>query len=619
MIDLSLREAPLTFETSLQKGEAERAHDTLKLLPYAEALRDFILGCETPMSIGIQGEWGVGKTTLMNMLRGSEAVEDSGLLRGKHCAVVNFETWSYAQFNEKHNLALACLHALTGKIGEVITAAGELPDYEISESVREAREILEHVFRQAHTEVPKGPYRLRGSDGSLDTPLHHDLAADMLRFRGQFEALLRLWAGADERRRLVIFIDDLDRIRPTEVVVLLEAIKNFIDVPSLVFVLAVDYEVVQQGVAEWLGPEQQRTSGKAFYDKIIQLPFVVPSASYELDEYILRLLVKSAFPFGEELQQDEDSARYFVDVTLCTVGKNPRNIKRVMNYANLLERIRRHEGSEPSDAREAKILYAMICMQVAWPELYDHFIADPTVDTVTSLENWAYLERLPEARALFERSPDREKVKNNVSTFFDTLFSLLDENDDGQIDTRELEPVMEVMSRARMTAAGGHERPRDYIVRRVRENNAGQSALVDTFLENVFMKSVWYLGSECRYRKSGRRYVTMVYDGRQIGSMVSLRHQPLIFRLAMPPEEIASGLKAFWNSKRSVSSEAITMTRAMFDKEASLTGFGDTLVDYSKMTNLPAKDAIGLMNALFRIVTGQSRPESEGRKDKKGG
>jgi len=31
------------------------------------------------------------------------------------------------------------------------------------------------------------------------------------------------------------------------------------------------------------------------------------------------------------------------------------------------------------------------------------------------------------------------------------------------------------------------------------------------FLENVFMQSVWYLGSECRYRKSGSRYVTIVH------------------------------------------------------------------------------------------------------------
>ena len=39
-------------------------------------------------------------------------------------------------------------------------------------------------------------------------------------------------------------------------------------------------------------------------------------------------------------------------------------------------------------------------------------------------------------------------------------------------------------------------------------------------------------------------------------------------------------------------------------REAPLTGFGDTVIDFSKMTNMPAKNAISMMNALFRIVTG---------------
>jgi hypothetical protein len=143
-------------------------------------------------------------------------------------------------------------------------------------------------------------------------------------------------------------------------------------------------------------------------------------------------------------------------------------------------------------------------------------------------------------------------------------------------------------------------------VRKVRENNAGESALVETFLENVFMKSIWYLGSECQYRKSGDRYVTIVHEGKQIGSLVSLKSQPFVFRLAMPPEQVARGLNDYWKSKHAVRKEAITLARSMFDREASLTGFGDTVVDFSKMTNIPAKEAIGMMNALFRIVTGDS-------------
>ncbi|NNE05671.1 MAG: hypothetical protein HKN15_08120, partial [Xanthomonadales bacterium] len=73
---------------------------------------------------------------------------------------------------------------------------------------------------------------------------------------------------------------------------------------------------------------------------------------------------------------------------------------------------------------------------------------------------------------------------------------------------------------------------------------------------------------------------------------------------AMSPEKVSLGLKEYWKSKHSVKQEAITLARSMFDREASLTGFGDTVVDFSKMTNMPAMEAIGMMNALFRIVTG---------------
>ncbi len=484
------------------------------------------------------------------------------------------------------------MHALTGKIGEVLSLAEDLDVTAISALVNTARSKLESVL----SNIPEGLNDAKVKGG------FEDVSAKMIRFRHEFESLVKLWVDANPSHRVVIFVDDLDRIPPLETLQLLEAFKIFIDVTGCVFVLAVDYEVVQQGMAEKLGRDIQKTNGKAFYDKIIQLPFVMPTSSYRLDDYIVGLVSRAGFPHCDDKAEDSEISAFFVDITLCTVGRNPRNIKRVMNYANLLERIRRQEGGQ-SNPREAKILYALICMQIAWPELFVHFANDPTVDTVTSMENWDYLDRLPDAQPLMDRMSDKEKFKNDVATFFDTLFSVLDENDDGQIDSSELEPVVDVMLLTRMTAIEAQERPRDFFIRRVCENNEGGSALVDAFLENVFMKSIWYLGSECRYRKSGGRFVTIIHNGRQLGSLVSLKNKPFVFRLTMSPEKVSQGLKEYWKSKHAVKKEVITLACSMFDKEASLTGFGDTVIDFSKMTNMPAKDAIGMMNALFRIVT----------------
>ena len=124
---------------------------------------------------------------------------------------------------------------------------------------------------------------------------------------------------------------------------------------------------------------------------------------------------------------------------------------------------------------------------------------DPTVDTVTSLQNWEFLDRLPELARLFERELDREKVKINIGTFFDTLFSLLDDNHDGQIDSKELRPVLDVMSLASMNmsdpAGNTHhimvkfmnsdsgEQIKDYL--RAERGKHFDPAIVDWVLNNV--------------------------------------------------------------------------------------------------------------------------------------
>ena len=597
MSDVTLREAPLKFSSNLDENDAARKTDTLNLIPYAEALRDFIHQCETPLTIGIQGDWGIGRTTLMNMLRGSVEGEQSGLLNALQCKTISFDSWSYAQFDPDDHMAVACLYALTNQLGRVLGDDPAVDANELAACLEAASRTLIIAIQQIRDQAQG-----RSSDSLIELS-HIDISSQMLVFKGEFEKLVSLWARSADDRRVVIFVDDLDRIRPIRALELLESIKNFIDVRGCVFVMALDYDVVQRGMVEKLGQDLQKTSGKAFFDKMIQLPFIMPTTSYRLDKYIIDLLGKSGLPCIRGDDCDPDSRQFFLDITRFTVGRNPRSIKRVINYTHLLERIHHHNAGRDTTDHECKILFALVSMQIAWPELFQHLIRDPSVDAITSLQSWAYLENLPEAASLFERSPDEELVKNAISAYFDTLFSLIDENDDGQIDTRELQPVLEVMELAKITNVESYERPRDWFINRVHDNLGDGSPLIESFLEKVFMKSVWYLGTEIKYRKAGHRYITLVYNRQQIGTLVSLKSQPLVFRLAMSPEQVMLGLKEYWDSKHSVRSEAISLVRNTFGSEAALTGYGDTLVDFSKMTNMPSSEAIRLLNALFRIVT----------------
>jgi hypothetical protein len=597
MSDVTLRETPLRFTSNLGDDDEARKSDTLNLLPYAEALADFIHECESPMSIGIQGDWGIGRTSLMNMLRGNSDEASSGLLSSKVCKTISLDSWPYSQFDHDDNMPVACLYALTQDMGQALINEPGIDAAQLQSRLEAATNRLTVVMQQLR-ELAQGS----SSDSPGGKP-YIDISAQMLRFQREFEKLVALWTSADESRRVVIFVDDLDRIRPVMALELLEAIKNFIDVPGCVFVMTLDYEVVQRGMVEKLGRDLQKTSGKALFDKMIQLPFVVPTTSYQLDEYIIDLLSKAGLPCVRDNEDDSENRQFFLDITRFTVGRNPRSIKRVVNYTNLLERIHRHNSARDTTEGECKILFALVSMQIAWPELFQYFIRDPSVDSITSLQSWDFLDDLPETVSLFERSPDTELVKNAISAYFDTLFSLLDENDDGQVDSKELQPVLTVMELAKMTNVESRERPRDWIVRRVHENNVDSSPLVDSFVENVFKKSVWFLGTEIKYRQAGHRYVTLVHNRRQIGTIVSLKSQPFVFRLAMSPERVMNALKNFWDSKQAVKKDAIVLVRNTFGSEASLTGYGDTFVDFSKLTYMPTKDAIKLLNTLYQIVT----------------
>jgi len=75
-----LQEKPLFITSALRQGDTQRELDRLDLLPYAEALAEYIETTDTPMTVGLQGDWGSGKTSMLNMLRGDEQNPTSGLL-----------------------------------------------------------------------------------------------------------------------------------------------------------------------------------------------------------------------------------------------------------------------------------------------------------------------------------------------------------------------------------------------------------------------------------------------------------------------------------------------------------------------------------------------------------
>lgn len=141
------------------------------------------------------------------------------------------------------------------------------------------------------------------------------------------------------------------------------------DCENCVFVLAVDYNVVTMGIKEKYGASVSEEKGRSFFDKIIQLPFKLPVAKYDVDNYVQTMMTRMS------IDTERNKVNIFVDLIRTSIGFNPRGMKRLFNTYQLLEIITRSNRASMDDAVRQRILFGIICMQMKFEELYNHLVA----------------------------------------------------------------------------------------------------------------------------------------------------------------------------------------------------------------------------------------------------
>lgn len=368
---------------------------TLGLAPSARALSSFIEGCSTPIAIGIQGDWGTGKTSLMNLI--DQKLVPGGLRGSKKdlCASIKFNTWQYSQFSNANRLGISLLRSLVHQIKDLPPKDDWL---KLKPQTRAKFRRFAVGLAKATTLVAGAAVGGRFGGASFDggemarafedNSHHIDEAHLFSALKDDFERIVDdtlehlLKEKVIRRKKLVIYVDDLDRLAPVRAIELLETIKNFLDVPGCVFVLAIDYEVIVRGLRTRKGIDGEKMEGdegKSFFDKIIQVPFRMPTTAYDTGGFVRELYerlhgsklhgAKSWTPF---LERD---AKQLIDLT---VGANPRSIKRLMNLHSLLCHLTKELRIETSTKSTRRVmsanavaqLFALTAIQMKWFLLY---------------------------------------------------------------------------------------------------------------------------------------------------------------------------------------------------------------------------------------------------------
>ena len=357
----------MTINKDLKYGIVDEAlpqgqEDSLDVTKYTKSLVKFIKYTDTPMTIGVQGSWGSGKTSLLNQIW--HELDQSNK---NDSSIKNFkQIWINSWENSLLCTPEECLLKIINRITQELIEAD--PDTDKKDKIQASvKNVMQGALRLT------GAVALGAAGKDLADGIINNEANSIESLRKELDLIVKHIKDSNKNEffRMVIYVDDLDRMNPPEAVRLLELLKNIFNLPHCVFVLAIDYQVVVKGLKEKFGPrtEDNDFEFRSFFDKIIQLPFNMPINDYKIGQYVISLL--KDIGFVEESWVDGNFEEHVNKFVSSTIGGNPRSIKRLINSLSLIKILISEDGEASNTKKGSLIMFAIVCLQVAFPKIYE--------------------------------------------------------------------------------------------------------------------------------------------------------------------------------------------------------------------------------------------------------
>jgi len=372
-------------------SDRDTIDDCLGFTSYVETLKQVVLQKDiAPVTVGVFGDWGSGKTSLMRMLE--HALNDGS----SDAITVWFNPW---QFEDKDEVQTALIHAILDVLGKQKSLTDDAKD--VLRKLLESASVLKlakYLTKTALTLTPD----LGGLLDCFSDPANK-LATTMREFNAEFTAFL----ASQKITRLVVFIDDLDRCDPQRALELFETIQLFLASDRCAFVIGADAEKIKTAVSVRYGsPGDDDSLNRDYLEKVIQVPFRIPYQSpVDVEVYIHTLIIlphisedhraefrqhllnaraaheKIAPSASQWLSENQDKlvsplAEIQSEVNLIiphlnTIVRglkgNPRQIKRFLNIYKLRTTLADTNRLEIDDA----VLVKLLVMEYSWPRVFE--------------------------------------------------------------------------------------------------------------------------------------------------------------------------------------------------------------------------------------------------------
>ncbi len=393
-----------------------------------------------PTSIGIFGNWGYGKSSLMLLLE-KEINEEIAMhvAEGNTPRIlqVRFNGWQYESYETtKYSLIQVLLDSVEKYLSD-------------NRDVFEKLDILLKRINLLKLGVlllkkyvwDKIPNAIKSNLPQADDLKECIGVDDITKFQNEFQnehtslfvtkfrTLLESIVEEAKFDSIIVYIDDLDRCSGEKMIECIEAIKLFLNVKNTAFVLGADERMVERAIKEHY-PEIEQDKRQIYspfsdyLEKLIQIPYRLPRLSLnEQYTYILFLLLKSKYPnFFNAVIKDyndyknkEPFGNYDAEKMRATLGENkipdvealipiipmmtrflngsPRQLKRFLNTFDLRMRmvqVANIREIEPTVLAKLMLLEYNFKYQRLFESLYGmQLLGDGIIDKIGEVEECA--------------------------------------------------------------------------------------------------------------------------------------------------------------------------------------------------------------------------------------
>jgi hypothetical protein len=357
---------------STQDRAIERANDDrLDRIPFVDNLikalvieeRDVtgktIARHSTGVVVGLVGKWGLGKSSILNLLA-------ERLRKLDHVAVATLNPWL---FKGREELLTAFFNELRDALGKNLKEHGH--------DVLEALDKYQWAINGA-AHVGALALDAHGAGGAATITVKKYLKK-LKDFKAKKPTVL---SPQEERRSLeaklkakniavVVLIDELDRVEDEEVRAVAQLVKAVGDIKGISYLVAYD----PKRVAEALGrePDRQR-SGAAYLEKIIQHPIPLrPLFPEDVEELITFAMEQQGAELPSVMSENEEAILQHIKEAITT----PREIKRLAGSYGILEPMVRGEVCEVDILAYCWLITKSEPLREALMTHYDHVVDDP--------------------------------------------------------------------------------------------------------------------------------------------------------------------------------------------------------------------------------------------------